>query len=334
MGAFPLASILAMPATAQLSDRLGRRAPIFAGMILCGLGCAAMIFAGSLSAFVLARVAAGVGWAGVLVGGSIYATELAPAGRLAQALGIAGILTLVAMAVGPSLGELLVTRWSFEVLFAVAAALCAAGAGVAAALPGRTPTMAAAHRGRGLSFDRVLRLPLTVTFLVSAGFGAIVSFLADFTALAGAGGVAGFFNAYVALAILARLAGGSWSDRFGRLRVILPSLVGQALALAGLALLSSGWQLIPAGALFGFTHGMYYPALQALTVERVAPARRARTVASYNFAFSGGIAASALLNGLIAERFGYRAVYLVCASAALVSAALLASERGSRTAAD
>ena len=332
MGAFPLASILAMPSIAQLSDRAGRRAPMLLGMLLCGAGCAAMIPATTLAAFVAARVAAGVGWAGVLVGGAIYTTELAPPGRLAQALGVAGILTLVAMAVGPSLGELLVARVSFDVLFAVAAGLCAAGALVAAALPGKATTVAAS-RG-GLSFAPALRRPLVVTFLVSAGFGAVVSFLADHTALTGAGGVAGFFNAYVVLAILARLVGGSWSDRHGRLRVIVPSLVGQALALGALALLDAGWQLLPAGALFGFSHGMYYPALQALTVERAPAARRARTVASFNFAFSGGIAASALLNGLVAERFGYPAVYLSCASAALVSAALLASERGSFTAAD
>ena len=334
MGAFPLASILAMPTTAQLSDRAGRRAPMIAGMILCGLSCAAMIFARSLSGFTVARVGAGVGWAGVLVGGSIYTAELAPPGRLAQAMGVAGILTLVAMAIGPSLGEVIVNRSSFSVLFAVAASLCAAGALVALALPKGRPTVVVGLRGRGLSFEPALRRPLVVTCLVSAGFGAIVSFLADFTALARSGGVAGFFDAYVALAIFARIAGGTWSDRFGRLRIILPSLVGQALALGTLALHTSGWQLVPAGALFGFSHGMYYPALQALTVERVAAPRRARTVASFNFAFSGGIAASALLNGLVAERFGYRAVYLVCASAALVSAALLASERGSRSAAD
>jgi DHA1 family inner membrane transport protein len=124
MGAFPLASILAMPSTAQLSDRAGRRAPMIAGLLLCGLSCAAMILARSLSGFFFARVGAGVGWAGVLVGGSIYTAELAPVGRLAQAMGVAGILTLVAMAIGPSLGEVIVHRASFEVLFAVAAALC------------------------------------------------------------------------------------------------------------------------------------------------------------------------------------------------------------------
>jgi MFS family permease len=329
MGAFPLASIAAMPAIASLSERFGRRAPILAGLVLCGTACAAMALAASLPAFLVARATAGVGWAGVLVGGSILTAEIAPPGRLAQALGVAGVLTLVAMAVGPSLGELLAARVSFDAVFLTAASLCAVGAAGASFLPaGRATTHTT---GRGLVLLPELARPLAATFLVSAGFGAVVSFLADATALAGIGSIAGFFNAYVGLAILARLACGSWSDRFGRLRVILPSLAGQALALGAIAFTTRAWQLVPAGALFGFTHGLYYPALMALTVERAPVARRARAIASFNFAFSAGIAVSAVVNGFVAERFGYRAVYLVCGSAALASIALVA---GTRTAAE
>jgi MFS family permease len=338
MGAMPLASIAAMPTVARLSDRLGRRAPLLLGLAICALGCAAMELAGSLPAFVLTRAAVGVGWAGVLVGGSIYTAELAPPGRLAEALGIAGVLTLVAMAVGPTVGELIVSHAGFAPLFATAAALCAIGAVVSRLLPAwppGAPAIAAAPPGRSLLLDAALRRPLAVTFLVSAGFGAIVSFLADHTALLGLGGVAPFFNAYVPLAIAARVACGSWSDRFGRRRVAVPAIVGQAVALAILAVTGRGWHLLVAGALYGFTHGLYYPTLQAVTVERAAPTRRARAVASFNFAFSGGMAASALVNGFVAQRAGYRAVYLVCASAALLSAALLVSERsGTRTTAD
>lgn len=339
MGAYHLAALLAMPSVARISDRWGRRAPVLLGLLVCGVACAAMELAHSWPAFVVTRALAGVGWAGVLVGAAVYTAELAPPGRLAEALGIAGVLTLVAMAVGPSVGEMIVGRGGFAPLFVTAAALCAVGVAVSFALPvwppGVTAVAAAGPPGRSLLFDAPLRRPLLVAFLVAAGFGAIVSFLADHTALLGIRGVAPFFNAYVVLAILARLVCGSWADRFGRLRVVIPSLAGQALSLAGLAALGASWHLVPAGALFGFTHGLYYPALQALFVERAPPPRRARALASFNFAFSGGIAVSALLNGVVAQRFGYRAVYLVCASAALVSASLLASERaGTRTTAE
>lgn len=325
MGSFALASISAMPFAAELSDRAGRRVPITLGLILCGLSCGAMTLATSMPGFLLARIGAGAGWGAVLVGASIVTAEIAPPGRLAQALGISGILTLVAMAVGPSLGEVIVARGGFTAVFITAAALCVAGSVLAGFLPRRG---GASHTPqRGLVLDAPLRRPLVATFLVSAGFGAIISFLADSTALKGIHSVAGFFNAYVALAIFTRLACGSWSDRFGRRRVIVPSLVGQALALGALAWVRSAWQLIPAGALFGFTHGLYYPSLMAFTVERAAAPRRARAIASFNFAFSAGIAASAVVNGFVAERFGYAAVYLLCASAALLSIALVMGTR-------
>jgi MFS family permease len=329
MGSFALASIAAMPASADLSDRAGRRAPIVAGLVLCGLSCVLLNFVSSLPGFLVARVGAGAGWGAVLVGASIVVAELAPPGRLAQALGIAGVLTLVAMAVGPSLGEVLVARVGFTGLFVVASSLCAAAVIGAFFLPSGG---ALAHAtGKGLTFAPAMRRPLAAAFLCSAGFGAIVSFLADSTALVGIRSVAGFFNGYVALAIFARLACGTWADRFGRVRIIVPAFAGQALALGALAFARAGWQLVPIGALYGFAHGLYYPALMALTVERAPGAKRARAIASFNFAFSAGIAGSAVVNGFVAERFGYPAVYLLCGSAALLSIPLIA---GTRTAAE
>src|SRR5687768_14187996 len=158
MGSFALASLAAMPIVAELSDRAGRRAPILAGLIVCGLSCAAMVLPASLPGFLAARVGAGFGWAGILVGGTIVTAEVAPPGRLAQALGVSGILTLAAMAIGPSLGEVIVRRVSFDGLFLTAAALCGIGAIGALFLPTGTRTVHSG--GKGLTFAPSLRRPL------------------------------------------------------------------------------------------------------------------------------------------------------------------------------
>jgi MFS family permease len=330
MGAFPLASIVAMPLVATLSDRIGRRFPVLAGIVILALSCAAFELAHGFPGYLIARAVMGASWAGVFVGAAIYTAEIAPAGRLAEALGVAGILTLAAMALGPSIGEWIVARATYASMFRLAAGLCALGA-VPAALLSSWPRGRPAHRhalGLGLVLEADMARSALTAFLVAAGFGAVTSFLADYTALLGIAGMAPFFHAYVPSAIGARVLCGSWSDKVGRHLIVIPSLAGQALAMLALAYLSVGWQLWPIGALFGFTHGLYYPALMALVVERAPEARRARAVATFNFAFSGGIAASAFLNGFVAQRWGYRAAYLVCASAALAALAVAASDWG------
>ncbi len=323
-----------MPVWARVAERFSGRTPIILGMTVCAFGCAAFEWAHALPFLCAARVLQGMGWSGVLVGSSFCATELAPAGRMGQALGAAGVLTLVAMALGPIGGELLAQHAGWPWLFRVAAITSLVGAGLALGLPrlrrrlttldeAGAPGVAVPVRRWPLPAWR----PLTALLLVSTGFGAVVTFLADHTALLGGFSITPFFNAYVASAVLVRLFAGSLSDRVGRHPVILPSFFGQAAALAGLAALTASWQLWIFGAIFGVTHGLYYPAMQALIVERAPAARRARAVASGNFAFALGMMLAGVLGGALAERRGYPAVYACTAAASLGAMALTAWDR-------
>jgi predicted MFS family arabinose efflux permease len=244
---------------------------------------------------------------------------------MAQALGAAGVLTLVAMAVGPLVGESLATRAGWPWVFRGAAIAASAGLALALWLPrlrgGEPPPPSSSSWSE--RFPPALLRPLGAMLLVATGFGAVVSFLADHAHLVGDFGVTRFFHAYVAAAVLMRLLAGDLSDRIGRHPVIVPSFLGQALALLGLAMLSAPWQLWPLGAIYGVSHGIYYPALAALIVERSSSARRARAVASGNLAFAIGMAVAAFAGGALARQAGYVAVYAATAAASLVAMLVL-----------
>jgi MFS family permease len=332
MGAFPLASLLCMPVWARVAERRGARFVMTAGAALVALGCAAYELAHALPSWMATRALQGLGWSGVLVSSSLAATLLAPPRRMAQALGIAGVLTLLAMAIGPLAGEALVTRAGWPWVFRGAALASVAGLVLARSLPrlrqrGFTHEDASTPAPAGPRLAPGQLRPLAATLLVATGFGAVVSFLADHTALVGHFGVTPFFDAYVASAMLVRLTAGHLPDRVGPYPIIVPAFVGQALSLAGLSLLSARWQLWPIGAVFGVTHGLYYPALQALVVDRSPPARRARAVASAHFAFALGMVLAAFGCGALAEQHGYDAVYLTVAGAALAGVAVMAADR-------
>jgi MFS family permease len=261
MGAFSLASLVVMLFVARLSDRYGRRLPIVAGMLLLAASCAAVEFCTTFPLLVAARIGCGAGWAALLVGGSLVVTEVAPPGRLAQALGVSGILNLLAMALGPTVGEIIVAHASFAWLFRAGAAVALVGVLCALLLPAWPAghPKASRPRGFGLVLDRIVLPLLGATFLVALGFGGIIHFLADMTSLRHLGAVAQFFDSYVPAAILARLTCGGMSDKLGRRAVIVPSFVMQELALVGLALADAGWQLLLVGAAYGFSHGLYSP---------------------------------------------------------------------------
>ncbi|MBP8806067.1 MAG: MFS transporter [Kofleriaceae bacterium] len=322
MGGFNLASLFAATAIAGLCRRFGYPRVIAAGCALAAAGAAVFAAADSMASFTAARAIHGAGMAAIMIGATAYVAETAPAERLGQALGVAGVLTLVAMALGPALAQLLhdVGGWAWVWQAGIVSGVAAA------ALALTLPPIGDHAVGPSPAAARPWPALITTT-LAGVGFGAIWSFLADYGPRAGAPVVTGFFTAYVAAAVTARLALGGLSDRVGRAAVVVPALLGHAVALLAMSRLGAGWHLVAIGVLYGLCHGVYYPALQALVVER-AGGHRGAAIAASTFAFGLGLVVASFGLGALARAVGYPAIYLVAAAAGLAAAGVLAaSER-------
>ena len=134
-------------------------------------------------------------------------------------------------------------------------------------LTGKTPLKIDIHADVLVDGDSAWPV-LVATGLAGFGFGSIWTFLADYTDQVGVGAVTPFFVPYVVAAIAVRLFFGHLPDTLGRRAVAVPALLIHATALLLMSSLVTRLQLIGVGALFGVAHGAYYPALQAMVVER------------------------------------------------------------------
>lgn len=314
MGGFNVGSLGAMILAGRLSERLGHSRVLVIGCLVAGAGCGVFEIAGSIPAFTVARVIQGAGFAAVLVAGAAYVAEIAPPSRLAQALGIAGVLTLCSQAVGPALGEVLEQHAGWAWVFRAGGIGGAAGAVVAAFLP------AASSRSADGGASTASAWPILVaTGLAALGFGAVWVFLADYSDRVGVGAVTPFFVTYVIAAISARVFLGHLPDTLGRRAAGVPALFLHAVALLVMSQLASRWHMIGVGAAFGLAHGIYYPALQAMIVER-APAARSRAIAASTMAFGTGIVVAAFGLGAVAKYHGYPVIYAIAAAAGVVAA--------------
>lgn len=334
MGAFPLAALTALQLWARVAERRGARLLLTSGVSVAALGCVMFALAGSTTGWLLARALQGAGWSAVLVGGSLATTQLAPPGRLAQAIGVSGVLTLLSTALGPIFGELIAHHFGWPWVFRAAVLAAAVGGLLTRLLPPLHAQGARAPADKATPPEswppRIpgdqLR-PLAAMLLVATGYGSVIAFLADHSHLVGPFEVSPFFDAYVATAILVRLTIGSLPDRVGAHPVLIPSFIGQAASLAALSLLRAQWQLWPVGVLFGVTHGLYYPTLTALVFQRAPEERRARALASVHFMFSSGMVLASFAGGLLAERWGYPAVYMTSASLTAAATVLIVIDR-------
>lgn len=321
MGAYNVASLIGMPAIAWLVARLGYARTLAAGCVVAA--CGALVFerGDAMLAFAIARGLMGLGFTAVLVGGAAYAAEIAPPGRLGETLGVAGVLTLSAQALGPVVGRAVLAAASWPWVFRTGIVCGAIGALVALTLP----PVPARDRAAGGPLGGA-GLVLGATALAGLGFGTIWNFLADYAPRAGVDEPTTFFVPYTLAAVGTRLGLGSLSDRLGRHRAAIPALCGHVVALVVIAELGAPWQLALAGLGYGLCHGIYYPTLQAMVVER-AGGHPGRAITASTFAFGLGSVAAAYGLGPVARGHGYPLIYGIAAAAGAVAAVAIALDR-------
>jgi MFS family permease len=155
-----------------------------------------------------------------------------------------------------------------------------------------------------------------------AAFGAVFTFYQPWVLAQGAKQVSLFFVGFTLAAVSTRVGLGSIADRFGRRRVALRAFFLYATVVLAMTQLTPG-RLLGFGMAFGFAHGFFYPALNALALESTSAAERGRAMTLVNGSFHLGTTVSALGLGWVAHSFGYVPVFVLGALIAFAGLAVL-----------
>lgn len=317
------ASRLAVSGAAR---RRGQKPFLLIGLVLFGSAAAGHALMPDRSGLLAVRALLGVGWGWASTALATLVTELTPASRRGEAIGVWGLAPTVAMAAGPAAGAWLLLDGGHVLVFLVSGALALVAAVLVA--PVREPSRAAAadlpRRG---GVPRGALLPSAVAYLSSLSYGAVIAFIPlDMARTPGRAGL--WFSVYAATILIARPALGRLSDRVGRHAVLYPSLVAGGAGILLVGGLRHDPALWASAMLYGAgLGGGAFPALMALTVDRCPPAQRGAAMAVYFTAYDLSIASGAALMGPLYARGGLAAV--ASASAAGVLAGLLLLRAGS-----
>jgi MFS family permease len=270
--------------------------------------------------------------------------RLAGEDRLAEAVSAQQSLRALALVGAPAIGGLLAGAFGSGVPLGVDAATFAAVTAAAALvrtrrMPDRARAAEAPGRVRGgsaiLRADRALDpllagVALVVVLLVGMVDVVLVYLVRD---TLHAGGIwCGVAEAsWMAGIVAGSLGAARVGTEPGRVRATAAGAAVTCAGLAGFAIASAVWTLVPLSVLGGAGKGYGYTCLSTLLMARTPDSARGRVSAAANAVFGGTQGASLLLGGVVAIALPPRAIHAAAGLLGLAAAAIVAVTSASRT---
>lgn len=148
-------------------------------------------------------------------------------------------------------------------------------------------------------------IPAFITLFVAIGFQAINSFMLVYAQERGISGGSYFFTVYALTMLVTRPYIGRLTEKYGFVKVAVPSVLMTSVSLVMIGFASNIWWLLAAAFVNAFGYGAVQPMLQGLCMKAVPNSRRG-SASSTNYIFTD-IASliGPTLVGYVANAFGY-----------------------------
>ncbi len=323
MGTASIAGIAIRPWIGVALDRIGRRRCIMFG----GLAfLTAHFFYPYITqigwGIYIVRLFHGLGMGILIATFFTLAADISPPSRRTEGIALFGISGHIAGTIGVPLGERIIQVSGYDTLFNVCAGFTILSVVISYFI--KEP-----HCNNGKpSFNakRFLktiihppnRVPLAATGLFALGIISYMVFLKPYTRSFGLN-VSTFFLAYTLTAVIIRLIGGKWPDRFGLKTILYPSLFLLSSGIILLALRPSPLSLLISGILCGVGHGFIFPILSVLVLSRAPDSERGGRMTLFTLFFDIGWFLGSPLWGYVAKVQGYETMFFLSAMTILVS---------------
>jgi MFS family permease len=335
ISAFTVTALLSRPFSGKLADTIGRVPVILVGSSVCLICSLIYPLLTTVYGFVLLRLIHGFSTGFTPTGQTAYLSDVIPANRRGEAMGVLGTAGTLGMASGPALGGLVANAYGLRVMFYCSSVLALLSIMIIAGtlhetLPKKRPfsrSLLAVQKHEW--FEPLVLVPCIVMILCAYAYGTVYTLLPDFGYHVGIKNEGILFSYFTIASLVVRLIGGKASDRFGRRAVLFVSTTCIVVSMLIIAFADTKSQLIAGVVLYGFAQGATSPTLLAWATDLSHPLFRGRGVASLYMSMEAGIGIGAFASGLIfANRpENFFTSFLICSALAGVAFVYLIIQR-------
>ena len=320
LASYVIASISSRPFSGYFVDRFSRKKLYVISYVLFVCMFCGYVIAGSLILFIVFRFLHGVIWGTLTTASNTLVIDITPASRRGEAIGIFGLSSNIAMAIGPMTGLLLYESLPFSYIFYSAAITSLVG--VLLALP-----ISVRERPKfvhePLSLDRFVLLkgiPSGINLiLITVSYGMIFSFSAMYGKENNISNPGIFFIIMAFGIMFSRIVAGRLVDRGQLNKVSVIAMIVLTFGMLILSLFHHPVAFFSSALVVGFGFGLLFPALQTLMVNLSTHKQRGTAISTYFTAFDLGVGGGMFLGGKIGEMLGLSHSFLIGAALTFIS---------------
>ena len=306
VSAFAYTALLLKLISAPAIDAFNRKRILMLSLSALVVAYALMALSSNIAMLIVARLLQGSAMAFTTTSCLTMATDTLPPDRISSGIGYYSVAQAACSAVGPMVGLSFSSAFGYNAAFTLGAVLMTAS--VAAASIVKEPP----HRKRPFKvslsgvFAKSTALPALLAFILSTAFCNVNSFLALYAAERGVGDSIGwYFTVNALLMLVSRPLVGTLADRFGMVRVVLPSICSFAPSFFIISLADSLPVFLLAAVFSAFGYGAAAPMIQAYCMKCVPPERRGAGSSAYFIGVDLGNLVGPVTGGFVAGHVGY-----------------------------
>ncbi|MDI6879988.1 MAG: MFS transporter, partial [Desulfitobacteriaceae bacterium] len=241
--------------------------------------------------------------------------DVSPGARLAQAIGIFSTSTSLSMGIAPALGTFLQQKLPFPILLSIP--MIMALVTIIAVMFIRKPAPLKSIENSKplweiLSNKHVL-VPGITWITCSFTLGTITAFLPLYVLMIPGTNSAEFFTAYSLALVSVRLGGGSLADHYGRVKVIIPSMLLVCAGIFGLSMVQSAGTLVLFALIYGLGFGLGWPTMSALVVDHAGLSDRGMAIGIFSSSVDIGFFLGAAVMGVVSSKLGFSQMFALAA---------------------
>ena len=303
---FALTALIFKLVSAPAIDTFNRKYVLLGSMLIMFVAFVFYTVSKTIPMLMFSRLLQGTAQAFTTTCCLTIASDSLPFNRMSTGIGYFSLGMAICQAIAPAVGLKLVDIIGYNMTFAVFAIFIL----LAMAYAMTMKTNFKSGKKFKITLDSIIAkealIPATLLFLLSLAFCVVNSFLVLFAAKQGVNSNIGyFFTVYAGTLLFTRPMIGSLADRYGTVKVIVPSLFFFAAAFLLISISTTLPMFLLAAFVSAFGYGGCQPSIQAVCMKSVPKERRGAASCTSYVGQDVGQLVGAVLAGAIIESFGY-----------------------------